>query len=71
MKIALLVLQVIFSVTLMALILLQSSKGGLGGGLGGGQLYRTKRGAEKIIFISTIITAVLFLITSLINVAVF
>lgn len=71
MKIALLVLQVILSVTLMALILLQSSKGGLGGGLGGGQLYRTKRGAEKIIFTSTIITAVLFLITSLINVAVF
>lgn len=71
MNIALLVLQVILSATLMTLILLQSSKGGLGGGLGGGQLYRTKRGAEKIIFTSTIITAVLFLITSLINVAVF
>jgi len=71
MKVVLLVLQVILSVTLMALILLQSSKGGLGGGLGGGQLYRTKRGAEKIIFTSTIITAALFLITSLINVAVF
>lgn len=71
MKTALLVLQVLLSGTLMALILLQSSKGGLGGGLGGGQLYRTKRGAEKLIFRSTIIVAVLFLLTSLINVAVY
>ncbi|MBI5018679.1 preprotein translocase subunit SecG [Candidatus Gottesmanbacteria bacterium] len=70
MKIVLLILQVLLSGTLMALILLQSSKGGLGGGLGGGQLYRTKRGAEKLIFTSTIVVAVLFLLTSLINVAV-
>lgn len=70
MKIILLILQVLLSGTLMALILLQSSKGGLGGGLGGGQLYRTKRGAEKLIFTSTIVVAVLFLLTSLINVAV-
>ncbi|MFZ5535252.1 MAG: preprotein translocase subunit SecG [Patescibacteria group bacterium] len=65
-----LVLQVILSVTLMGLILLQSSKGGLGGGLGGGELYRTKRGAEKVIFTGTIVVGVLFLITSLINVAI-
>lgn len=70
MKVILLILQVLLSGTLMALILLQSSKGGLGGGLGGGQLYRTKRGAEKLIFTSTIVVAVLFLLTSLINVAV-
>lgn len=66
----LLIVQVLLSISLIALILLQSSKGGLGGGLGGGQLYRTKRGAEKIIFTSTIIVAVLFLITSLANVAI-
>lgn len=66
----LLIIQVLLSISLIALILLQSSKGGLGGGLGGGELYRTKRGAEKIIFTSTIIVAVLFLITSLANVAI-
>lgn len=71
MKTVLLILQVLLSGTLMALILLQSSKGGLGGGLGGGQLYRTKRGAEKLIFTSTIVVAVLFLLTSLINVTVY
>ncbi len=54
----------------MGLILLQSSKGGLGGGLGGGELYRTKRGAEKVIFTGTIVVGALFLITSLINVAI-
>ena len=66
----LLIIQVLLSISLIALILLQSSKGGLGGGLGGGELYRTKRGAEKIIFTSTIVVAVLFLITSLANVAI-
>ena len=66
----LLIIQVLLSIALITLILLQSSKGGLGGGLGGGELYRTKRGAEKIIFTSTIVVAVLFLITSLANVAI-
>jgi len=66
----LLIVQVLLSISLITLILLQSSKGGLGGGLGGGELYRTKRGAEKIIFTSTIVVAVLFLITSLANVAI-
>lgn len=70
MNIFLLIVQVLLSIALIALILLQSSKGGLGGGLGGGELYRTKRGAEKIIFTSTIVVAVLFLITSLANVAI-
>lgn len=65
----LLIVQVLLSIALITLILLQSSKGGLGGGLGGGELYRTKRGAEKIIFASTIVVAILFLITSLANVA--
>ncbi len=63
------VLQVIVSFGLIALILLQTSKGGLGSAFGGGEMYRTKRGAEKIVFTSTIVLAVLFLITSLLNVA--
>ncbi len=62
------IIQILLSVCLIGLILLQSSKGGLGGGLGGGELYRTKRGAEKMVFSTTIIVAVLFLITSVVAV---
>lgn len=67
MKFILTNVHIIVTVILIGLVLLQSSKGGLGGGLGGGELYRTKRGAEKIVFISTIVVSVLFLITSIAN----
>lgn len=67
MKSILTIIHILVSVILIGLVLLQSSKGGLGGGLGGGELYRTKRGAEKIVFISTIVVSVLFLITSIAN----
>jgi preprotein translocase subunit SecG len=66
----LLIIQVLVSLLLMSLILLQSSKGGLGGAFGGGELYRTKRGAERVVFTATIVVAFLFLIVSLANVAV-
>lgn len=70
MTVVFLILQIVLSITLGALILLQSSKGGFGGGYGGGESFRTKRGAEKVVFTSTIVVAVLFLITSLVNVAI-
>jgi len=60
-----LIIHIIISVGLISLILLQSSKGGLGSAFGGGETYRTKRGAERVIFVSTIIFAALFLITSI------
>ena len=68
MKTALLVVHVLISVSLIGLILLQSSKGGLGSAFGGGESFRTKRGAEKIVFRSTIVMAVVFLLTSIVNV---
>lgn len=68
MNVVLSVIQILVSLGLITLILLQSSKGGLGGGLGGGELYRTKRGAEKIVFTATIVLSVLFLMTSIISV---
>ncbi len=68
MKMALLILHVLVSVGLIGLILLQSSKGGLGSAFGGGGSFRTKRGAEKIVFNSTIVLAVIFLVTSILNV---
>ncbi len=65
MKAMFLIVHIIISVGLISLILLQSSKGGLGSAFGGGDTYRTKRGAERVIFVSTIIFAALFLITSI------
>lgn len=68
MKMALLIIHVLVSVGLIGFILLQSSKGGLGSAFGGGGSFRTKRGAEKIVFNSTIVLAALFLVTSILNV---
>lgn len=67
MKPILLTVHILVTITLITLILLQNSKGGLGGGLGAGQLYRSRRGAEKIIFTGTVVTAILFFITSMLN----
>ncbi|MBI3956282.1 preprotein translocase subunit SecG [Candidatus Gottesmanbacteria bacterium] len=64
MKSIILIIHLLVSVGLISLILLQSSQGGLGSAFGGGETYRTKRGAERVVFIGTIIIAVLFLITS-------
>lgn len=65
MKTIILFIHLAVSVGLISLILLQSSQGGLGSAFGGGETYRTKRGAERFVFIGTIILAVLFLITSI------
>lgn len=63
MKSFILFIHIAVSIALVALILLQSSEGGLGSAFGGGA-YRTKRGAERMVFITTIAFAILFLITS-------
>lgn len=64
MKLVILLTHIAVSIGLIALILLQSSQGGLGSAFGGGDTYRTKRGAERMVFIATIVFAALFLITS-------
>jgi len=49
--------------------MIQTRGAGLGGVFGGdGGVYRTKRGAEKSIFIATIILAVLFLGLAIVSV---
>jgi protein translocase SecG subunit len=68
MKIAIFVIQILMGIAVIGLILLQSSKGGLGGGIGSGEVYRSKRGAEKIVFRATIVFASIFLVTSIISV---
>jgi preprotein translocase subunit SecG len=67
MKIALLIIHIIITISLIALILLQNSKGGLQSGTGEGQMYRSRRGAERIVFVGTITLAALFFVTSIIN----
>lgn len=64
------VIHIVVAITLIGLILLQSSKGGFGGGVGGGEFYRTKRGAERVVFTATIVSAVIFLVTSILNVVI-
>lgn len=64
MKQALIIIQIILSLFLMASILLQSQSQGLGvlGG-SGGEFFKSKRGIEKILFRLTIILAVVFLLS--------
>lgn len=61
-------IQIVLSVLLILGILIQQSEAGAGGAFGGGDGFssghHTKRGAEKIIFISTIVIAILFAVTS-------
>lgn len=56
------IIQIVVSILLVVAILLQQRGGGLSAVFGGGgDVYRTKRGLEKIIFIATIVLAVTFL----------
>ncbi|MBI5077029.1 preprotein translocase subunit SecG [Candidatus Falkowbacteria bacterium] len=67
------IIQVSCAVLLIALILLQNRGGGLSGIFGGSEIanvYRTKRGVERGIFILTIIFSILFLSSSLANILV-
>jgi preprotein translocase subunit SecG len=58
--------QIIIAILLMLAILLQNRGVGLSGIFGGGgDIYRTKRGLEKKLFVLTIVLAVIFLSISL------
>lgn len=69
MKLTIFIIQILASIILMAVILIQSKGTGLSSGFGSfGEFYRSKRGMEKTIFIVTIILATLFLLTSIANI---
>jgi preprotein translocase subunit SecG len=56
------ILQLVSALLLVVTILMQQRGSGLSGLFGGsGDVYRSKRGAEKMLFITTIVLAVLFL----------
>lgn len=61
--------QIVLAVLLMAGVLVQQRGSGLSGAFGGeGNVYSTRRGAEKFIFVSTIVSAVLFIAVSLLRI---
>jgi len=63
------ILQIIISILLIIAILLQQRGSGLSSAFGGdSSIYRTKRGLEKSLHIFTIILAILFLVTALLNI---
>ncbi len=62
-------LQILVSIVLVAVILLQAKGAGLGGIFGSQtSVFRTRRGVEKTLFQFTIILAVIFLVISMVSV---
>jgi preprotein translocase subunit SecG len=61
--------QIIISVALIVVVLMQTkSSGGLGGIFGGdGSVFRTRRGVERTLFNFTIVLSVAFLVVSLLS----
>ena len=61
-------IQIILSIAIIALILIQAKGTGLGQAFGGmGGSYSTRRGVEKTVFFLTIIVAVLFFLSSVVQ----
>lgn len=63
------ILQIIVSVALIVLILIQERSSGLSGTFGGSEssFKRQRRGFEKIVFNSTIILLAAFIVLSILN----
>jgi preprotein translocase subunit SecG len=62
--------QIIISVTLSGLVLLQAKGGGLGslmGGSDGGGIAKTRRGLEKTVYNITVLLAVLFIANAILQ----
>lgn len=70
MKSVISLIQIIVAVLLVVVIIIQQKGTGLGSTFGGDlSFYRTKRGAEKLLFYTTFILAVLFILLALIGLA--
>lgn len=61
--------QIVLSVLLVVAVMLQQTGSGLGGAFGGDNFsagFHTRRGAEKILFNTTVVIAVLFGVSALV-----
>ena len=68
MKSFLLILNIVLSVLIIIFILVQGKGAGLGSAWGGGgEMFQTRRGMEKIILWLTTVFIIIFLVVSLIN----
>ncbi len=68
MKAAISLVQIILGVLLILIIIIQQKGSGLGTSFGGDMsFYRTKRGAEKLLFYATIVIALIFVLSSIIG----
>jgi preprotein translocase subunit SecG len=60
--------QIILSVLLVAVILLQQKGTGLGGAFGGtSNVFSAKRGVDKVLFQATIALSILFFLTAIVT----
>ena len=62
------VAQIVVSIALVAVVLLQTRNSGLGSAFGGDSIYKTRRGLDRTLFQLTIVLAVLFGLISLASV---
>lgn len=68
MKSAIYIIQIVLAVLLILIIIIQQKGTGMGGTFGGDLgFYRTKRGAEKLLFYVTIVLSVCFILSSVIG----
>lgn len=65
------IVQIVLSILLVIVVLLQQQGSGLGSAFGGdGNVFRTKRGIEKTLFYATIVLAIAFMGAGLANILV-
>lgn len=63
------IIQIVVSIALIVVIMLQNRGAGLSGVFGGSSnVFSTKRGVEKTLFNATIVLAIIFFITALADV---
>ena len=63
-----LLIQIFIAILLIVTILIQARGAGLGEAWGGSsEFFTSRRGMEKIIFLATIVLAILFLLSSIVN----
>jgi len=59
-------IHIVLSILIVVLVLIQSKGGGLASGIGNSiGFYRSRRGLEKVVFIATIVVAILVAANSL------
>lgn len=69
---ALNIAQIIISIALVGILILQAKGSGFGASLGGssGSIFRTRRGVEKTLFQITVVLGAIFILISLLSVRV-